>query len=172
MDHREPTLLVIRHAKSDWGTGLPDAERPLNKRGRRDAPAVGRWLAEQGLDPDWAGISPSVRTQQTWRLLAEAAGFAVPAVTLHGLYLAGLPSLVEAVRSVPGSAGTAALVIHSPGCVELVDWLTAGAGDEAAQTAMRQKFPTGAVARVRLSVDWPSVVTGTGVLEDFAVLRG
>lgn len=171
-DGRQRTLLVIRHAKSDWGAGEPDIRRPLSKRGRRDAPEVGRWLARQGLDPDWAGVSPATRTQQTWQLLAAAGGLTTDTTTVPGLYLGDVPDLLDALREVPADAAAAALVVHLPGCADLASWLTAGRGDEAAQAAMQEKFPTGALARIELAVPWSELTAGSGALTDFAVLRG
>ena len=56
----------MRHAKSDWPPGVPDRERPLTKRGRRDATAAGDWLQEQGYVPDRVVVSPAQRTRETW----------------------------------------------------------------------------------------------------------
>jgi phosphohistidine phosphatase len=59
-------LLIMRHAKSDWGTpGEPDFDRPLAKRGQRDAPRMGEWLRAQGLVPDLVLASPARRAQET-----------------------------------------------------------------------------------------------------------
>ncbi|MDQ3405468.1 MAG: histidine phosphatase family protein, partial [Actinomycetota bacterium] len=65
-----PRLVVLRHAKSAWPEGVPDYRRPLADRGRRDAPAVGRWLAANVPDLDLALISPATRTRQTWELVS------------------------------------------------------------------------------------------------------
>src|SRR6266508_2923118 len=70
----ERTLLVLRHAKSDWPDGVPDAERPLAGRGRREAPLVGRWLRESGHIPDLVVCSPALRARQTWELVAGELG--------------------------------------------------------------------------------------------------
>ncbi len=64
----ERTLLIIRHAKSDWESGAPDHERPLNARGRREAPKLGKHLAALGLRPDLVVCSDAARARQTWGL--------------------------------------------------------------------------------------------------------
>ena len=64
------TLVVIRHAKSDWDVDAADRDRPLAKRGRRQAPPTGRWLAAQDLALDLAVVSPAARARQTWELVA------------------------------------------------------------------------------------------------------
>ena len=71
-------LLLLRHAKSSWGAAdLTDFERPLNERGRRDAPLVGEFIREQGLRPDLVISSPAQRTRETIALVIEAAGIEV-----------------------------------------------------------------------------------------------
>lgn len=63
-------LILMRHAKSSWkDTTLPDHDRPLNKRGRASAKAMGDWLREQNWHPDAALVSTSTRTRETWDLL-------------------------------------------------------------------------------------------------------
>lgn len=73
MDRR---LVLIRHAKSDWGTpGQPDFERSLNDRGRRDAPVMGARLKSNGFMPDLIIASPAVRAATTAKLIADAVGY-------------------------------------------------------------------------------------------------
>ena len=172
MEPADRTLLVVRHAKSDWGTGLPDVERPLNKRGRRDAPAVGRWIADQAFPVDAAVVSPAERTRQTWSLLAASGELAVAPAFDRGIYLGEADELAEAVRCLEPSARCAVLVGHAPGCPDLVEWLTAGAGSAEALQRMRAKFPTSGVAAIALDGDWTDVEPASGVLLDFQVCRG
>jgi phosphohistidine phosphatase len=65
--------MLLRHAKSDW-PDVPDRERPLAKRGRRDAPRIGRWLRDHGYRPDAVVCSVARRTRQTWELVAPKLG--------------------------------------------------------------------------------------------------
>src|ERR1019366_8700761 len=73
-------LVLLRHAKSAWPgpPAPPDHDRPLAGRGRRDAPAVGRWLREAGCVPDQVWCSTAQRAVQTWQLAAAELGVAPP----------------------------------------------------------------------------------------------
>src|ERR1700761_5387448 len=70
-------LVLLRHAKSDYPEEVPDHDRPLAKRGRRDAPVVGRWLAESGHVPDAVVCSTALRARETWELAAAALAAAL-----------------------------------------------------------------------------------------------
>jgi phosphohistidine phosphatase len=61
------TLLLLRHAKSAW-PDVPDQDRPLAARGRRDAPVMGHWLRTAGYLPDRVECSTALRASQTWQL--------------------------------------------------------------------------------------------------------
>ena len=71
----ERTLILLRHAKSDWSGEEPDIDRPLAKRGRRQAPDTGRWLARSIHGIDLAVVSPAVRTRKTWDLVCKELVF-------------------------------------------------------------------------------------------------
>lgn len=168
----ERTLVLVRHGKSRWGTGLPDFDRPLNDRGLRDAPAAGAWIAGQGLEVDAAVISPSVRTRETWALLAKSAGIGVQPAVDRGIYLGEAEDLADALRGLGGQHRCAVLVGHSPGCADLVEYLTAGRGDSAAQAELGAKYPTCGIAVLAVSVPWRDLEPATAKLEKFAVPRG
>ena len=119
-------LIVMRHAKSDWNTdALTDHERPLNKRGRRDAPRIGSHIAELAWTPDHVLCSDATRTRQTWELMASAFDVQPPALEFRPeLYAAGPRAALTALAEVPDSAGTAMLIGHNPGWEELVSRLS------------------------------------------------
>src|SRR4030081_1219258 len=94
-------LVVVRHAKSAWPKGVPDAQRPLNERGRRDAPAAGRWLRRHVEHVDAVLCSPAERTRQTWELLAAMLGSAPDPVFDARLYGAAADMLLTVVRELP-----------------------------------------------------------------------
>ena len=95
-------LLVLRHAKSSWDTpGQPDHDRPLNRRGRRDAPRIGELLAAESLLPDAVLCSTACRTVETWTLLSAAAGCPVAPAFTDRLYLASGADLLEEIHSFP-----------------------------------------------------------------------
>ncbi|MFC7260844.1 SixA phosphatase family protein [Streptomyces lutosisoli] len=165
-------LVILRHAKSAWPTGVPDHERPLAPRGRRDAPAAGRALAEADCLPDLALCSTAVRARQTWELAAEQWGTPPPVRFDERLYGADVPELLEAVREVPDQVLTLLLIGHNPGVEELVLEL-AGDGLDDALDEVRTKFPTSAVAILAWHGNsWQELAPGTALLTDVTVPRG
>ncbi|EKX62812.1 phosphoglycerate mutase family protein [Streptomyces ipomoeae 91-03] len=165
-------LVVLRHAKSAWPVGVPDHERPLAPRGRRDAPAAGRALAEADCLPDLALCSTALRARQTWEL-ASAQWGTPPAVRYDArVYAADVPELLDVLHEVPDRVGTLLLVGHNPGLEELVLEL---AGDALGDTLddVRTKFPTSAIAFLSWYGDsWASLAPGTALLTDMIVPRG
>jgi len=143
------TLVVIRHAKSDWDVDAPDKERPLAKRGRRQAPAAGRWLAAQGIEIDLAVVSPATRARQTWELVAAELGTLPPTQVVEAAYTFDGDDLVGVIRGLPESAASVAFVGHNPAVEEFVEELT---GEYAA-------LPTSAIAVIEVP-SWASVGSG------------
>ncbi|HBP23622.1 MAG TPA: hypothetical protein DEA08_38325 [Planctomycetes bacterium] len=121
----ERRLIVMRHAKSSWkNESLRDHERPLNKRGRRDAPRIGEELASLGWVPQRVISSDATRTRETWELLAEPLG-GEPEVRFTGeLYLAGPNEVESALRPLPDEVDTAMVLGHNNGWEEVVAWLS------------------------------------------------
>ena len=125
MPRSKKTLLLCRHAKSSWkDTQLADHDRPLNKRGKLQAPRIGEWLRKQGLQPDWIASSTARRARKTAEALAEAAGCETEPEQTEALYLAGLDAICDVVRHAPASAGIIMLVGHNPDLEELLEHLT------------------------------------------------
>lgn len=166
-------LVVLRHAKSAWPPDVPDHDRPLGTRGRRDAPAAGRWLREAGHTPDLVICSTSRRTRETWELAAEALAAAPPApVRLdERVYAATARALLDVLREAPDDAGTLLLVGHNPGVQDLVLRLTGEARADALRRAA-DKFPTSALAVLTWTAPWSVLAPERACLEDFAVPRG
>ena len=103
-------LILMRHAKSDWNhPGLQDHERPLNKRGRRSAEALGDWLREKGLHPDLALISSATRTMQTF----EGLNLDCESRYLRELYHASAEAMRDAAQG--PEAETVLMIGHNPG---------------------------------------------------------
>ncbi|GGQ92769.1 SixA phosphatase family protein [Streptomyces asoensis] len=165
-------LVVLRHAKSAWPPGVPDHERPLGPRGRRDAPAAGRVLAGAGFLPDLALCSTAVRARGTWELAAATWDTPPPVRFDPRLYGAGAGELVDIVRETPAEVGTLLLVGHNPGLEELVLTL-AGDGPADLLDEVRTKFPTSAIAVLTSHApDWSALTPGTAALTATAVPRG
>jgi phosphohistidine phosphatase len=111
-------LILLRHAKSDW-PDVPDRDRPLAKRGRRDAPRIGRWLREHGYQPDVVVVSAATRTRQTWDLVAPELGGS-PAVHFEPrAYAASALTLLYLAQELPERHRTALLIAHNPGLSDL-----------------------------------------------------
>ncbi len=145
--------MLLRHAKSDW-PDVPDRDRPLAKRGRRDAPAIGRWLHDQGYLPDAVVCSTARRARQTWKLVAPELGGS-PSVTFEPrAYAASALTLLYLVRELPAACRAALLIGHNPGIAELANSL-AEAPDGDGHGALR--FPTAAVAVFEIPVGWADV---------------
>ena len=151
----ERTLILLRHAKSDWSGNHPDIDRPLAQRGRRQAPETGRWLNANIDRLDLAVVSPAVRARSTWDLVASELDVAPPTRTDVRVYGATGSELLSVVRDVSDDFGTVVLVGHNPGLEDLVDGLT----DE------RARMPTSALAVVVWSGSWSTAG------ESFAELR-
>ncbi|MFD5075288.1 SixA phosphatase family protein [Streptomyces sp. NPDC058371] len=165
-------LVVLRHAKSAWPVGVDDHERPLAPRGRRDAPAAGRALAETDLLPDLALCSTALRARQTWELAAGQWGTPPPVRFEPRLYAAGLPDLLDAVHAVPDPVRTLLLIGHNPGLEELVLELAGDCLDDTLAVA-RAKFPTSAVAVLAWhGSGWRDLTFGTALLTDLIVPSG
>ncbi|MCC9643949.1 histidine phosphatase family protein [Rhodopirellula sp. JC740] len=93
-------LILMRHAKSDWAdASLDDHDRPLNARGRRDAPRMAGWMEENGCRPDFVLSSDSKRTRETFSFLEARWGQSVPVHFSSKLYLASAPRIREIIQS-------------------------------------------------------------------------
>ena len=120
------TLVLLRHAKSDWDGEEADIDRPLARRGRREAPDAGRWINDNLPALDLAVVSPALRARETWDLVAAELG-ATPAVRFdEHIYAASVDDLLAVVGAWPAEAATVLLVGHNPGLEELVHLLTGG----------------------------------------------
>ena len=142
-------LLLMRHAKSSWkDDSLADHDRPLNKRGRRDAPHMGRLLRERDLIPDLILSSTAERANTTASLVAEAAGYSGTVQLREDLYHVGAAALLHVICQIDGRFVRSLLIGHNPAMADLLEQLT---GDS-------QPFPTAALACLKLDVpDWRDI---------------
>lgn len=138
------TLLVLRHAKSSWNDStLADHDRPLNARGERDAPRIGRLLRQLVLAPDTIIASDAVRTKMTAEAVAATALFAGEIRLEHLLYLAAWDDILVVLRAVEPNPDTVLIVGHNPGLEGLVRQLT----------GQQHDLPTAALAQIALPID-------------------
>lgn len=152
-------LVLVRHAKA--GEGAVDRDRPLADRGVAEAPAVGRWLAAQGIVPDRVVVSPARRARQTWELAAVDVG-PVPAPVFDGrVYRNTVEDLLEIVRETPAEVAILAIVGHNPGIQDFALALDDGRGDDADRAELAAKYRTSGVAVFDLSDSWAEVRSAT-----------
>ncbi|MGH3797028.1 MAG: SixA phosphatase family protein [Pseudonocardiaceae bacterium] len=156
------TLILLRHAKSAWPDGTPDIERPLARRGRRDAPAVGQWLRRQAPPIDLVVCSPALRARQTWDLVTAQLN-AEPRVRHdERLYGTSADVFLQVTRELPDEACTALLVAHNPSLEDLLELLTGA--DEILRTS--------ALAVLSTTHPWTQADPGSWTLEALATPRG
>jgi phosphohistidine phosphatase len=157
-------LLILRHAKSSWDSGVAsDFERPLSSRGRRTAPLVGHWLAGHDLAPDFAFVSPAQRTRETLDLLVDALGSEPEVRWEKRIYEASLGELIRLLAERPSGSERVLILGHNPGLAMLADYL---AVDGLPMPPDGKAFPTAALARFRMPDDWSDLQRGDGELRE------
>ena len=145
------TLLIMRHAKSDWSQpGLSDHDRPLNKRGLRNAPAMGDWLISQGIQPELAISSTAARAKSTTGFVLAQFDHEIPMHFDSGLYLASPESWRTIIPVYADSEETILIIGHNPGLERLVYELTGA----------YESIPTATIACVELDCENWSDLTG------------
>ncbi len=152
------TLYLVRHAKSSWEyEELDDFERPLNKRGKRDAPYMSRLLAEKNILPDLMISSPALRAYSTARIFAKNLGYpAEKLITSELLYESRADCYFEIIHSLDDKYNSLMLFSHNPGITFLSNALSDKYIDN---------IPTTGVVCINLNVDsWDKVEASTGEL--------
>ncbi len=119
------TLLILRHAKSSWSSpSVSDHDRPLNKRGKEDAPRMGRWLRQHDLEPDLIVSSTAKRAQATAKRVAEGGDFNAPLKLTRDFYHASPDEYEAYLQTVPDEVQCVLIVGHNPGMEYLVEQLS------------------------------------------------
>jgi phosphohistidine phosphatase len=159
------TLLLIRHAKSDWGSrSLSDHERPLNDRGRRDAARMGRWIADHGVTPREVLCSNATRTRETLDLMLPAWSPPPHLSYRRDLYHAAPEAMLAALGK--AEADCVALVAHNPG----IGLLAGKLARKEPGHARWEDYPTCAVAVLTFDArHWADLRNGTGDVLAFAI---
>ncbi|MBS0520102.1 MAG: histidine phosphatase family protein [Proteobacteria bacterium] len=160
------TILLLRHAKSAWGSpDLTDHDRPLNRRGERAAKAMAQYMADHCPRPDLILCSTATRTRQTLAPLLKRLEAPAPPVALeNGLYLASDAALLARLRALPEDVGTVLLIGHNEG-IGLLASALAGSGPPDLLRAVHEKYPTGALAVLRAPIDrWRELAAGAAEL--------
>lgn len=141
-------LTLVRHAKSSWShPGLTDRERPLNARGERDAPEMGRRIMKHGIRPSLIITSPAVRARTTAKIVAKEIGYPIEFLQREDLlYLASLDDLLDAVVAQDNKFNSLMVFGHNPGMTEFANYLVPNLTDN---------LPTAGVVSVAIErEDW------------------
>ena len=140
------TLTLLRHAKSSWkDQNLTDRERPLNKRGKRDAPVMGNRMFKAGIRPSLIVSSPAVRAWKTARIVARELNYPLEFLQRDdNLYLASLDDLIDVVAAQDQSFNSLMLVAHNPGMTDFANYLSPG---------LTNNLPTAGVVSVLIDGD-------------------
>lgn len=162
-----PRLVLMRHAKSDWPHGAADLDRPLTKRGRRDAIAAGEWLAAQDWTIDTAVVSIAQRTRETFSQLSESLGYAPTLTFEEAIYEASPGEILNVIRQ--QSANTVLVVGHSPGIPRLAASLSDG---HLPPTLLAGKgYPTSAISVLESETPWSGWEPECASFVEFVVPR-
>lgn len=138
------TLLLMRHAKSSWKfKDLTDHQRPLNKRGRTDAPLMGHLILDRELVPQRILCSTAVRARETAEILVDTIKFQGEVSYLDRLYMAESEDHLAALRDLPDSVERAMIIGHNPGLETLLQELS----------GRIESLPTAVLAHIVLPID-------------------
>lgn len=165
------TLILLRHAKSDWPDGVADHDRPLTDRGRRDAPRSGAWLVEHGRVPDRALVSTAQRTRETYGLAAEAFPADPELVFTDEIYAASAGQILEVVRRTPEGVGTLIVVAHNPGTQSLALALADDTHPELVAKAYG-RYPTNTLTVLEFDGEWAALDPGAASVVAVEAPRG
>jgi phosphohistidine phosphatase len=118
-------LFLIRHAKSSWNyEKLTDFERPLNKRGRRDAQFMPKILTQKGINPDLVITSPANRAITTAKYFCNSLGYFFDNICVEPkLYGAGNDAILDVIQNIDNSFNNVMLFAHNPGLTDLTNSL-------------------------------------------------
>jgi phosphohistidine phosphatase len=120
------TLFLVRHAKSSWKyKDLSDLERPLNSRGRRDAPFMGKLLYRQNIKPEVILTSPAVRAVSTVKFFCDEMDIPFEEVEiLPGLYMPDPEEILQLIGELEDSVNTAMIFSHNPGITDFYNMIS------------------------------------------------
>lgn len=161
------TLLLLRHAKSDYPNGVTDHERPLAPRGIREAALAGDWIRANVGTVDAVLCSTATRTRET---LART-GIESTTRFEEDLYDSRPGTVVDLINGVDDAVETLLVIGHEPTTSGLAFALAGPESDAAAVEEMRTKYPTSAIAVLTTEQPWAQVGLGSATLVDFHVPR-
>jgi len=151
-------LLIMRHAKSDWGNNLPDIERPLNKRGKKAVPLMAEYLKSQNKIPDLILSSPAKRAYNTAERVKETLGLNGEIKVVKDFYFGYISEIINAIRTIDNRYSTVLILGHNPVWEDL-----------AAELSSENEYlvmPTAAVVSLIFDTEnWKNIDRGKGKLE-------
>lgn len=144
---RMKTLLLIRHAKSSWNDpDVDDFDRPLNKRGKENAPEMAQRMVTRSIVPELLIASPAKRTRNTARLMAKEWHYDKDAILLEDeLYLCYASTFLKIVSKIDDDIDTVAIFAHNPGITDFANYLT--------QEIRIDNIPTSGIFAVKANID-------------------
>ncbi len=160
-------LTLLRHGKSDWDVPVSDPiERPLKKRGRKDAQRMGEFFA--GMPPDLIVCSPAIRTRKTAELFAKMAGYTKEIKIDQRMYNAGHEKLLEVIHEL--QEDHVVMVCHNPGIGNLASFLD---GEGGQKTVSQLHMVTAAAAHLVFEdfANWGEVKENCGQLRALVTPR-
>lgn len=154
-------LFIVRHAKSSWDfPELSDFDRPLNKRGKKNAPEMGRRLATRNVKPDALVTSPAKRAAATARRIAEEISFPLHLIIKEPqLYHGSTNGMIEVIKTVKNDVDILMIFGHNPGLTDLANQLS---GSDI------YNIPTSGVVEIDFEISsWKDLGSITGKLISF-----
>ena len=145
-------MTIVRHAKSSWkDTSLSDRKRPLNKRGERDAPVMGKRIHEHGIRPSLIVSSPATRAWTTAKIVAHQISYPLEFLQREdGLYLASLDEILDTIVAQDNGFNNLMVVGHNPGMTDFANFLVPG---------LTYNLPTAGVVSVEIDQENWSLYT-------------
>lgn len=150
-------LTIIRHAKSSWKDhSLADEDRPLNKRGKRDAPMMGKIIAKKIPQPDLFLSSPAKRAITTAKIISQKIAFAKKLKKKEQIYAADVETLLKLISKISNKYQQVFICGHNPGCLDLANYLC---------REQIGRLPTCALVSLEFHIDnWQEIEQDTGKL--------
>jgi len=154
-------LIIVRHAKSSWDfPELSDYDRPLNRRGKKNAPEMGRRLASRGILPDMIISSPAKRAAATAKRIAMEIGYSIKDIKKEPLFYHGsMNDIIKVVKSSSNKISTLMIFGHNPDLTSVTNSLT---GSDI------YNIPTCGIAEIDFDISaWNEIEKNIGTLVNF-----
>ena len=155
------TLFLCRHAKSSWDEpGLSDKDRPLNARGKNDAPMMGRMLENREENPDLIISSPAERAFKTAKLISDEIGYRQKDIIVDNrIYMAGIDDFIEVLKECRSKDKTIMIFSHNYGITDFANYISSSRIDN---------IPTCGIVKIKFEFsNWEKIKKEKGKLEYF-----